>query len=226
MAQSQSSGRARPSNNRSASTRRSASRSGGGTSDGSGSRARGSGSRRASARKSSSSNNRGTAGKASSRSRSSAARRADGRGRVETVKQSLASGAQSTREGLTSGAKAAGGAVGGAAKKAKGPALAGSAALVGMAGGLAIAGRARRRRVLGVPLPGTRRPLVKLTAPRRTKVRGKKLIKAAGEAGSAGRQAAELAGALRLVRQQLDANRRRSPIEVVLDGLTARRSRD
>jgi len=107
------------------------------------------------------------------------------------------------------------------------PGLAGGAALVGLAGGLAIAGRGGRRRVLGVPLPKSRRPLVKVTAPRpgRNKVLGKDLIKAAGEVGSAGRKAGELAGEIRLVRQQLDANRRRSPIEVVLEGLTARRSR-
>jgi hypothetical protein len=41
-----------------------------------------------------------------------------------------------------------------------------------------------------------------------------------------GRQMAELAVEVRQARQQLVTERRRSPIEVVLDGLTARRGRD
>jgi hypothetical protein len=96
-----------------------------------------------------------------------------------------------------------------------------------LAGGLAIATRGRRRRVLGVPVPGSRRPLIKITTPRRRarKGVGRDLMKAAGEFGSAGRQAGEMANEIRLVRQQLDSNRRRSPIEVVLEGLTPRRSR-
>jgi hypothetical protein len=90
---------------------------------------------------------------------------------------------------------------------------------------MAIAARAGgRRRVLGVPVPGTRRPLVKIKAPRR-KTGTKELVKAAGQMGSAGRQMAELATEVRLAREQLDSNRRRSPIEVVLEGLTARRGR-
>jgi hypothetical protein len=133
-------------------------------------------------------------------------------------------GAQSTKDSLASGAKTAGNALGGAAQKAKGPALAGGAALVGLAGGLAIA-RGGRRRVLGVPVPGSRRPLVKISTPRstRAKVRGKDLMKAAGEVGSAGRRVGELAGEVRMVREQMDAKRRRSPVEVVLEGLTSRR---
>jgi hypothetical protein len=68
-----------------------------------------------------------------------------------------------------------------------------------------------------MPVPGTRRPLVKLGG------RGsgtKQLMKT-------GRQAAELAIEVRQARQQLEGSaRRRSPIEVVLDGLTSRRPRD
>jgi hypothetical protein len=81
--------------------------------------------------------------------------------------------------------------------------------------------------VLGVPVPGTRRPLIKITTPRRRarKGVGTDLLKAAGEVGSAGRQAGEVASEIRLVRQQLDSNRRRSPVEVVLEGLTSRRVR-
>jgi hypothetical protein len=143
---------------------------------------------------------------------------------AQSTKDTVAGGAHNTKDTLASSAKTAGNAVGGAAQKARGPALAGGAALIGLAGGLAIA-RGGRRRVLGVPVPGSRRPLVKVAVPRgtRARVRGKDLIKAAGEVGSAGRQVGELAGEVRMVREQLDTKRRRSPIEVVLQGLTARR---
>jgi hypothetical protein len=130
---------------------------------------------------------------------------------VETVRQTVASGAQQT-----------GHVIGDAASKAKGPALAGGAALAGMVGGMALASRGGRRRVLGIPVPGTRRPLVQIKTPRRNNV-AKDVVKAAGRMGKAGGQAAELASEVRMAREQLDSGRRRSPIEVVLDGLTARR---
>ena len=239
QSKSRSAGGPRPYSKRSASPKRSPSRSGSSSGDSSGSRSRASSARQASPRKSSPSSKRSTARRGSSRSGGSTARGSNGRGRGDAVKQAVTSGAHSTKDTLTgsaqntkdtlaSGAKTAGDALGGAAQKAKGPALAGGAALVGLAGGLAIAGRSGRRRVLGVPVPGSRRPLVKVAVPRRTrtKVRGKDLIKAAGEVGSAGRQFGELAGEVRMVRQQLDAKRRRSPVEVVLEGLTARRPPD
>jgi hypothetical protein len=75
-----------------------------------------------------------------------------------------------------------------------------------------------------VPVPGTRRPLVKIKTPRRHSV-AKDVVKAAGQMGNAGRQMAELATEVRLARQQLDSGRRRSPVEVVLEGLTSRRPR-
>jgi hypothetical protein len=76
---------------------------------------------------------------------------------VESAKQTVANGAQS-----------AGGAISGAARKAKGPALAGGAALLGLAGGIAVARRNGPRKVLGVPVPGTSKPLVKVKVPRRS----------------------------------------------------------
>jgi hypothetical protein len=115
--------------------------------------------------------------------------------------------AQSARNQVMNGAKSAGSQVG----KAKGPVLAGGAALAGLAGGLLIAGRSKPRRMLGVPIPGTRRPLIEIK-------RGgssKELVNAAGKFG-------ELASEMRLAREELEAKRRRSPIEVVLDGLTHR----
>jgi hypothetical protein len=73
-------------------------------------------------------------------------------------------------------------------------------------------------------VPGTRRPLVQIRTPRRNSV-AKDVVKAAGTMGKAGGQVAELATEVRLARQELEGGRRRSPIEVVLDGLTARRGR-
>ena len=106
-----------------------------------------------------------------------------------------------------------------AAGKAKGPALAGGAAVAGLVGGAALASRARKRRVLGVPVPGTRRALIQVKRPGRNKS-ARNFAKAAG-------QMAELATEVKLAREQLDGNNkvRRSPVEVVLDGLTARRPR-
>jgi hypothetical protein len=119
--------------------------------------------------------------------------------------------AQSTKNQLMNGAKSAGSEIGSAAEKAKGPALAGGAALAGLAGGLLLAGRSRPRRMLGVPIPGTRRPLIEI----KRGGSGKELVKAAGKFG-------ELASEMRLAREELEAKRKRSPIEVVLDGLTHR----
>jgi hypothetical protein len=150
----------------------------------------------------------------SSRSRSSSRGSANG-GPVASARDSVVDGAQSAGRTVGSAASDAGRAVGSAANAAKVPAVAGGAALAGLVGGMAIA-RGGRRRVLGVPVPGTRRPLVKING------RGsgtKQLMKT-------GRQMAELAVEVRQARQQLATERRRSPIEVVLEGLTARRGRD
>ena len=136
-------------------------------------------------------------------------------GPVASARDSVVDGAQTARRAVGSAASDAGQAVGSAANAAKVPAVAGGAALAGLVGGMAIA-RGGRRRVLGVPVPGTRRPLVKING------RGsgtKHLMKT-------GRQMAELAIEVRQARQQLATERKRSPIEVVLDGLTARRGRD
>jgi hypothetical protein len=138
---------------------------------------------------------------------------------VEVVRETVSSGAHS----VASGAQHTGKAIGGAASKAKGPALTGGAALAGLVGGMAIAARGGRRKVLGIPVPGTRRPLVQIRTPRRNSV-AKEVVQAARTMGKAGGQAAELATEVRRAREQLDSSsRRRSPIEVVLDGLTARR---
>jgi hypothetical protein len=179
-------------------------------------RSRPSASRSGSSR-SGSSNRGGSSGSRSGSSRSRGTTQS--KGAIATARDAVTSGVGDVTSGVTEGAQNAGQAIGTAASKAKVPAAAGGAALAGLVGGVAIATRGGRRKVLGVPIPGTRRPLVKMKvkSPRR-KAGTKDLVKAGG-------QMAELANEVRLARQQLDSNRRRSPIEVVLEGLTARRGR-
>jgi hypothetical protein len=165
---------------------------------------------------------------AATRRSTNANRSSNSEGAVESVKDTVRGGAKSTKDSITSGVQSTGDAVSPAAKKAKGPALAGAAALAGLAGGLAIASRAGGpRRVLGLPVPGTRRSLIKINTPRRVKARGasKDLLKAAREVGSAGRRVGELVTELQRVRAELDRGHQRSPVEVVLEGLTSRRVR-
>jgi hypothetical protein len=101
-------------------------------------------------------------------------------------------------------AKDAGQTVADAASKAKVPLLAGGAALAGAAGGLALGSRQAGR------------PQMKVTS--------RDLAKAAKEVGSFGVQMGRLASELQHAREAADG-RHRSPVEVVLEGLTARRSR-
>ena len=87
-----------------------------------------------------------------------------------------------------------------AAQRSRGPAMAAGAAVAGLAGGLLIGARMPRRRPLAVrAFTGVQRV-----------------------AATAGR-ASTAVDDLHAVREQLDAMNRRSPIEVVLDGLTHRR---
>jgi hypothetical protein len=159
--------------------------------------------------------NRGSSSRGGAATRSK--RTSQSKGPIASARDAVTSGVTDVTSGVTEGAQNAGHAIGTAASKAKLPAAAGGAALAGLVGGVAIATRGGRRKVLGVPIPGARRPLVKINTPRR-KAGTKDLVKAGG-------QMAELATEVRLARQQLDSNRRRSPIEVVLEGLTARRGR-
>lgn len=99
--------------------------------------------------------------------------------------------------------------------KAKVPLLAGGAALAGAAGGLALGARQARR---GKGLSGAiaRRPQVK--------VKSKDLASAAKDVGTFGAQLGHLANELQQARESGNG-KHRSPLEVVLEGLTARRSR-
>ena len=102
------------------------------------------------------------------------------------------------------------------AKKAKAPALAAGAGLAGLAGGLALANRKTRKRILGVPMPnGGAAHAV-----------GKNLAEAAENVGRFGEGMGSLAAEVRRVREGVamaGEPDKRSPIEVVLQGLTRRR---
>ena len=99
------------------------------------------------------------------------------------------------------------------AQKLKTPALAAGAAAAGLAGGLALAGRAPHK-VLGVRVPPA-------GAAQST---SQNLAEAAKQIGSFGERLGELANEVRMVREGFAQSRTRSPIEVVLQGLTSRRS--
>lgn len=106
-------------------------------------------------------------------------------------------------------AKDAGRAVGRAAGKAKVPLVAGGAVLAGAAGGMALSARkSHRHRGLGG-------------------VTSKDLAKAARKAGDVGAQVGEIAIEVRRARERPNGHgAHRSPIEVVLQGLTARKGKD
>lgn len=102
--------------------------------------------------------------------------------------------------------KDAGQKVGHVAGKAKVPLMAGGAALAGAAGGLAFGVRqSHRHRGIGVNSDG--------------------LTKAAKKVGGLGMQVGELALEGQRARQASNGKAPRSPIEVVLQGLTSRQSR-
>ncbi len=112
-----------------------------------------------------------------------------------------------------------------AARKAKGPMLTAGATAAGLAGGLALGSRARsksrgvtallapQRRVLGVPV-GRKNGVVRTA---------KALGHVARELSSASNRVSTATDEVRRVREELEKTTRRSPIEVLLDGLTHRR---
>jgi len=110
-----------------------------------------------------------------------------------------------SRNGASSGATDE---VAKAAKKAKTPLIASGAAVAGAAGGMALGVRKARKSKL------LRRPLVKVDS--------HDVAKAAKSVGRLGVEVGELASELRRSRELTNGARRRSPIEVVLQGLTHR----
>lgn len=162
-----------------------------------------------------------------SRSKSSSAKSRAGQSRKSTrrAKPAASSGRSSNgsssngsntvdavRHTVEDKAKTAGHAVGSAASKAKVPLIASGAALAGAAGGLALATRHDRRNAL---VKAMRKPKIKLTS--------RDVAKAAKEVGNFSAQVGELAGELQRAREQTPNGKHRSPVEVVLQGLTARR---
>jgi hypothetical protein len=108
--------------------------------------------------------------------------------------------------------------VGKAASKAKTPLLAGGAALAGAAGGMAIgamrSNRSHSHKILGIKVP----------QPKRMKIRSRDVASATRDLGAFSQHVGELATELRHVREDAGhGGKHRSPVEVVLDGLTARR---
>ncbi|HSS41175.1 MAG TPA: hypothetical protein VLK37_01335 [Solirubrobacterales bacterium] len=100
-----------------------------------------------------------------------------------------------------------------AVAKAKVPLMAGGAALAGAAGGMALAATKKgHNSVLGKAI--THRPKIKLNS--------KDVAKAAKGVGTVSAQVSEIAGGLETAASGKDG-RHRSPVEVVLQGLTARR---
>jgi hypothetical protein len=110
-----------------------------------------------------------------------------------------------------------------AARRARGPILAVSAAAAGLAGGLAAGSRlgskhrrrpiGRRRRVLGIPV-GHKSGVVKTA---------ELLRDGAKHLDSATSRFSGASDDVHEIREQLDRVNRQSPLEVVLDGLTHRR---
>jgi hypothetical protein len=111
--------------------------------------------------------------------------------------------------GAVAKAKEAGDAVATAARRAPSGALAAGAAAAGLAGGLVLGARAR---------PGS--GLTKVLG-RRGKAHA--IARGARRAAAAASKASSTAEDIRAIRQQLEHANRRSPIEIVLDGLTHRR---
>jgi hypothetical protein len=110
----------------------------------------------------------------------------------------MADGARANRRGSRAAVRAA-----------KGPITAAGAAVGGLAVGTAVGARLRahrRRHVLGLPLPRTQ-----------------ELRSGVQQATRAGRRLYALERDVRALREQADASRRQSPIEVVLSALTSRR---
>jgi hypothetical protein len=149
-----------------------------------------------------------------SKSRSTAGRRqrsSNGAGQLDAVRQTVEDKAKDAGQAVSDAA----GKAGGAASKAKIPLLAGGAALAGVAGGIALTATRHGNRHPGITR--ARRP--------RIKVDSDDVAKAAKHVGRFSAQVGELATGVQRATESTNGNdhHRRSPVEVVLQGLTARR---
>jgi hypothetical protein len=162
--------------------------------------------------------------KGSSRSKSGSARarsgqsrsQRNGKGTAQKVQQTVKRTARDAEHSVADATSNAGRAVGDVATKLKTPAIATGAAAAGVAGGLLIARQTSRPKLLGV-LPrgnGTMKSF------------GEGVLKATENVGRAGERVGHLSEEVRRVREGMEqsSTKRRSPIEVVLDGLTHRPS--
>jgi hypothetical protein len=150
-------------------------------------------------------------GSSKAQSRSASKKSSSQKSRSRGKSKPKASGVSLNGAGQT--AKQAGKSVGRVAGKAKVPLVAGGAALMGAAGGLAMGARSQRVKGLAKTM---QRPKVK--------VKSRDVKHAAKEVGAMGAQMGRLASELQAAREQSNG-KHRSPIEVVLQGLTSRGSR-
>ena len=136
--------------------------------------------------------------------------------RRSTSRSTASKGAISTAKDATvTGAKSTGNAVASAAKQLKTPAIAAGVGLAGLAGGIAI-GRTKNTKGFDIPLLGGGS----------AHGTSRKLSSAAKNVGALAEQTGQVAERVRLVSEAMSGKdtgpTRRSPIEVVLEGLTRR----
>jgi hypothetical protein len=121
------------------------------------------------------------------------------------------------KDTTVTGAKNAGHTVASTAKRLKAPAIAAGVGLAGLAGGIAL-GRAKNKKGFHIPLPG------------RTAAKGtsNKLSSAAKNVGAVAERTGQIAERVRLASEAVagkdgkNTAPRRSPVEVLLEGLTRR----
>lgn len=143
--------------------------------------------------------------------------RSRGRPRPTASSTRSASRSSNSKDTAVTSAKDAGNAVASTAQQLKAPAIAAGVGLAGLVGGIAV-GRAKGKK-------GFSRPLQGRSAAKRT---SKKLSSAAKNVGTVAEQTAQIAERVRLASEAVagkdgkNTAPRRSPVEVLLEGLTRR----
>lgn len=174
------------------------------------------GASRQTTRRKSSSKTQGSSSRSSNGARAQSTKRRPSPTQKSASARSKAGGANkkgtttAAKEAVTKGANSAGSAISTTAEKLKTPAIATGAGLAGLVGGMALT-RNKRRKVLGMRVPHRH------TA-------SKNLAGAAKNMGALAERTGQVAEQVRVASEALSetGTRRRSPIEVVLQGLTAR----
>jgi hypothetical protein len=127
--------------------------------------------------------------------------------------------------GVGDKAKSAGQGVGKVASKAKVPLVAGGAAIAGAGGAMALAAASKGGRKKGMKNLKAAMPKKPKVSKPKVKIRSQDVAKAAKEVGKVSAQVGEIANGIQRA-QDSSSNgdaKHRSPVEVVLQGLTARR---